>query len=95
MEVENVLYGHPAVQEVAVVGVPDPKWGEVPKAFIVLKPGATATAEEIIQYRKENIARFKVPKAIEFSALPKTATGKIMKYELRNKEWAGREKKVN
>jgi fatty-acyl-CoA synthase len=95
VEVENVLYGHPAVQEVAVVGVPDEKWGEVPKAFIVLKEGASATAEDIIKYCRENIARFKVPKAIEFSALPKTATGKIMKYELRNKEWAGREKKVN
>jgi fatty-acyl-CoA synthase len=95
VEVENVIYGHPDVQEVAVVGVPDPKWGEVPKAFIVVKPGTNPTPEDIVNYCKENMAKFKAPKHIEFGELPKTATGKIMKYELRNKEWAGRERKVN
>ncbi len=95
VEVENCLYGHPAVMEVAVVGVPDEKWGEVPKAFVTLKPGASATVEELKEYCRDNIARFKIPKAIEFGELPKTATGKVMKYELRNREWAGREKKVN
>jgi fatty-acyl-CoA synthase len=95
VEVENVIYGHPDVQEVAVVGGPDPKWGEVPKAFIVPKPGANPTSDDIVNYCRENMARFKVPKHIEFGELPKTATGKIMKYELRNKEWAGRDRKVN
>jgi len=95
VEVENVLYRHPDVLECAVVGVPDPKWGEVPKAFITPRPGANLSAEEIINFCRENMARFKVPKSIELGGLPKTATGKIMKYELRNKEWAGREKKVN
>jgi fatty-acyl-CoA synthase len=95
VEIENIIYGHPAVQEVAVVGVPDEKWGEVPKAFVVPKPGATPTVEDLVAFCRENLARFKVPKHIEFGELPKTATGKILKYELRNKEWAGRERKVN
>jgi fatty-acyl-CoA synthase len=95
VELENVLYQHPGILEVAVVGVPDPKWGEVPKAFIVPKPGQAPTEEEIIAFCREHVARFKVPKAIEFGQLPKTATGKIKKHELRNKEWAGRERKVN
>jgi fatty-acyl-CoA synthase len=81
--------------EVAVVGVPDPKCGEVPKAFIVPKPRANPTSDDIVNYCRENMAGFKVPKHIEFGELPKTATGKIMKYELRNKEWAGRDRKVN
>ncbi|MGC8605441.1 MAG: AMP-binding protein, partial [Desulfomonilaceae bacterium] len=95
VEVENVIYRHPDVMEVAVVGVPDPKWGEVPKAFINLKPGANTQVEDLINFCRENMAGFKVPKHIEFRELPKTATGKILKYELRNKEWAGREKKVS
>ncbi len=95
VEVESVLYMHPHVMEVAVVGIPDEKWGEVPKAFIVPKPGTQPTAEDIITFCRENMARYKVPKQIEFSELPKTATGKILKYELRNKEWAGRDRKVN
>lgn len=95
VEVENVIYMHPDVAEVAVVGVPDEKWGEVPKAYIVPKEGRTPTPESIIQFCRENMARFKVPKHIEFGPLPKTATGKVLKHELRKKEWAGREKKVN
>ncbi len=95
VEVENVIYQHPDVLEVAVVGIPDSKWGEVPKAFIMPKPGTNLSAEDIMTYCRANIARFKVPKAIEFRELPKTATGKIMKYVLRNKEWEGRERKVN
>ncbi len=95
VEIENVLYMHPEIQEVAVVGVPDPKWGEVPKAFVVTKPGTNPTIESIQEFCKENMARFKVPKQIEFGELPKTATGKIMKYALRNKEWEGRDRKVN
>ncbi len=95
VEVENVIYRHPDVQEVAVVSSPDPKWGEVPKAFVVPKEGCNPTAEDIINFCKENLARFKAPKTIEFCQLPKTATGKILKFKLREKEWKGRERKVN
>lgn len=95
VEVENLLYEHPAIQEVAVVAVPDSKWGEVPKAFVTLKPGNNPTVEDIIQFCRERIARFKVPKIIEFRELPKTSTGKIMKFKLREEEWSSFDKKVN
>ena len=95
VEVENVLYRHPDVMEVAVVAVPDDKWGEVPKAFVTPKPGSNPTAEELIDFCKENLARFKAPKSVEFVELPKTSTGKIQKFVLRRQEWSGREKKVN
>jgi fatty-acyl-CoA synthase len=95
VEVENTIYQHPDVMEVAVVPVPDEKWGEVPKAFIVPKPGANPNAEEIIEFCKKHLARFKAPKYIEFGELPKTATGKIQKFKLRDKEWQGRSRKVN
>ena len=90
VEVENIIYGHPDVQEVAVVPVPDSKWGEVPKAFIVPKAGTNPTAEDIINYTKDHLARFKAPKYVEFGELPKTATGKIQKFRLREKEWKGK-----
>lgn len=84
VEVEGVLYRHPAVMEAAVVGIPDPKWGEVPKAYVVLKPGAAATEEELVAFCREHLAHFKAPKAVEFvPELPKTATGKIQKFLLR------------
>jgi fatty-acyl-CoA synthase len=84
IEVESALLRHPAVQEVAVVGMKDEQWGEAPHAFIVLKPGATATAEELRQFAREHLAHFKVPRAFNFvQELPKTATGKIQKYVLR------------
>lgn len=83
VEVESVIYQHPSVQEVAVIGIPDPKWGEVPKAFVTLKPGATASTEEIIQFCRERLAHFKAPKFVEFGDLPKTSTGKIRKFALR------------
>jgi fatty-acyl-CoA synthase len=95
VEVENVLYRHPDVMEVAVVAIPDDQWGEVPKAFVTPKPGANPSAEDLIAFCKENLARFKAPKTVEFVELPKTSTGKVQKYVLRQKEWAGREKKVN
>lgn len=95
VEVENVIYKHPDVLEVAVVAVPDEKWGEVPKAFVVPKPGRSLTPQDIINHCKENLARFKAPKTVEFGELPKTATGKIQKFKLRQKEWEGRERKVN
>jgi fatty-acyl-CoA synthase len=95
IEVERVLYGHPAVLEAAVVGVPDDRWGEVPKAFVALKPGASATAEELVAFARERLARFKVPKAIVFGELPKTPTGKIQKFKLREQEWAGYDKRIH
>ncbi len=95
VEVENTLYQHPSVLEAAVVSTPDEKWGEVPKAFITLKPGTNSSAEEIMAFCKEHLARFKSPKYIEFCDLPKTATGKIQKFVLREKEWGSQERRVN
>jgi fatty-acyl-CoA synthase len=83
IEVEDVLYRHPAVMAAAVVAKPDPKWGETPCAFIELKAGAQVSAEEIIAHCKAHLAGFKVPKAVVFGELPKTSTGKIQKFELR------------
>jgi fatty-acyl-CoA synthase len=83
-EIEAVLYRHPAVHMCAVVGVPDPKWGEVGKAFVVLKPGATATADELLAHMAAHLARYKVPKSVEFrSELPLSGMGKILRRELR------------
>jgi fatty-acyl-CoA synthase len=95
IEVEQAVMSHPAVMEAAVIAVPDERWGEVPKAFVTLKPGGAATAEEIVAHVRERIAHFKAPKAVEFGELPKTSTGKIQKYVLREREWAGREKRIN
>ena len=85
VEVEDVLYRHAAVLAAAVVATPDPKWGEVPCAFIELKEGAQATEEEFIEFCRERMARFKVPKKVVFGPLPKTSTGKIQKFVLREK----------
>jgi fatty-acyl-CoA synthase len=90
IEVENIVVKHPAVLECAVVSMPHEKWGEVPKAFVALRPGANASAEEIIAFTREHLAAFKCPKAIEFGELPKTGTGKIQKFKLREKEWQGK-----
>ena len=84
VEVEDILYKHPAILFAAVVAKPDPKWGEVPCAFIELKPGATATEAEIIGYCREHLPGFKSPKAVVFGELPKTSTGKIQKFMLRD-----------
>jgi fatty-acyl-CoA synthase len=94
-EVEKVIMEHPAVLEVCVIGVPDARWGEVPKAFVVKRPGAEVTSEAIIQFCRERIARFKCPHDVAFGDLPKTATGKIQKYVLREQEWKGYEKRIN
>ena len=83
VEVEDVLYRHPAINAAAVVAKPDPKWGETPCAFLEIKPGSEVTAEEIIAHCKKHLAGFKVPRAIVFCELPKTSTGKIQKFELR------------
>ena len=84
VEVEGTLMRHPAVQEAAVVGIPDPHWGETPQAFVVVRPGASVSAEELIQFVRDQLAHFKAPRGVSFLAeLPKTATGKIQKYLLR------------
>jgi fatty-acyl-CoA synthase len=83
IEVEKVLADHPAVAEAAIVAVPDEKWGEAPKAYVGLKPGATATADELIAWCRQRLAHFKCPREVEFGALPRTATGKIRKNRLR------------
>ena len=95
-EVENAIFGHPAVMEVAVIGVPDEKWGESVKAVVVLKPGAEASEEDIIAYARERIGGFKLPKSVDFiPALPRNATGKVLRRSLREPYWVGRERQVN
>jgi fatty-acyl-CoA synthase len=95
VEVEQALMSHPAIEAVAVVGVPDDQWGERPKAFVVLSAGAAADEEELIAHVREKIARYKAPKAIEFlTELPTTSTGKVQKYALREREWAGHERRI-
>lgn len=84
VEVEDVLYKHPAILFAAVVAKPDSKWGEVPCAFVELKEGAKATEAEILSYCKKLLPGFKSPKAVVFGPLPKTSTGKIQKFMLRN-----------
>ncbi len=95
-EVENALFSHPGVADVAVIGVPDDKWGEAVKAFVVRKPGAEVTAEALMTYARERIAGYKVPRSIDFvDALPRNPTGKILKRELRKPYWAGQERQVH
>ena len=85
LEVEEILYKHPAVMEAAVVARPDAKWGETPQAFVTLKPGTTATQAEIIAWCRQHMAHFKAPRHVAFGPLPKTSTGKIQKFELRER----------
>jgi fatty-acyl-CoA synthase len=85
IEVEGVLYKHPAVAAAAVVARPDPKWGETPCAFVELKPGREASAAEIIAFCRDNMARYKCPRTVVFGELPKTSTGKVQKYVLRER----------
>jgi fatty-acyl-CoA synthase len=85
LEVEDALYRHPAVMACAVVAGPDPKWGETPLAFVELRPGATATAAELIAHCRAHLAAYKIPRAVRFEELPKTATGKIQKFLLRER----------
>lgn len=86
IEVEDTLYRHPAILEAAVVAKPDERWGEVPCAFVTLKPGHEATAEDVVKFCREHLAGFKIPKAVVFRELPKTSTGKVQKFVLR--DWA-------
>ena len=89
VEVEAVIYGHPAVQAAAVVAKPDDKWGEVPCAFVELRDGARADRDDIMAFCRERLAGFKAPKAVVFGELPKTATGKIQKFLLRERAYSG------
>jgi fatty-acyl-CoA synthase len=92
LELEKAILAHPAVLEVAVIPVPDEKWGEVPRALVVLKPNATTTESELIEFCRSRLAHYKCPRAAEFvDTLPKTGTGKILKKDLRKKYWQGRE----
>jgi fatty-acyl-CoA synthase len=95
VEVEAMLYEHPAVLEAAVIGIPDDTWGEVPKALVVLKPGQHLEARQLIDFCRERMAHFKAPKSVEFvAALPKTATGKIQKFALRESSRQGHDKRL-
>ncbi|MFI0454316.1 acyl--CoA ligase family protein [Actinomadura sp. 6N118] len=95
VEVERAIDSHPAVLEVAVVAVPDEKWGERPKAFVITRPGASVTADELVEHVRGRLARFKAPDRIDFvTELPKTSTGKIQKFQLREKEWAGHDRRI-
>ena len=96
IEVEDCLFQHPAVAEVAVIGVPDEKWGETIKALVVLRAGQQASERDLIDFARGRMAHFKCPTAIEFRAeLLRTATGKLQKYKLREPFWAGRDRRVS
>ena len=96
-EVEAVLYAHPGVREAAVFGVPDPKWGELVMACVVLKPGHTLTVEDLIAHCRRSLASYKVPRRVELSDtdLPKSGSGKILKRVLRERFWAGQRRAVS
>jgi fatty-acyl-CoA synthase len=96
IEVEDVIFSHPDVAEVAVIGVPDEKWGETIKALVVRTEGSELTEQELIDYCKSRVARFKAPSSVEFrEELARTATGKLQKFKLRKQYWEGRDRQVN
>jgi fatty-acyl-CoA synthase len=95
-EIEDVLYRHPAVLECAVIGVPSEKWGETPKAVVVLREGTSCSEDEIIAFSREHLAHFKCPTSVDFvETLPRTVTGKLQKFILREHYWAGTERRVH
>lgn len=96
IEVEDALFSHPEVAEVAVIGVPDEKWGETPKALVVLVSGSTATEADLIAWCREKLAHYKCPTSVEFrDELARTSTGKLQKFKLRSPYWEGRDRQVN
>ena len=95
-EVESAIFGHESISDVAVIGIPDEKWGEAVKAIVVLKEGKKASEKEIIDFTRERIAGFKSPKSVDFiSELPRNPSGKILKKELRAPYWEGKERQIN
>jgi acyl-CoA synthetase (AMP-forming)/AMP-acid ligase II len=96
IEVEKAIFAHPSVFECAVVAAPDPKWGEIPVATVVLKPGEQLTNDQLVEFLEQRLAKFKLPRVIHFSEqqLPKTGTGKILKREIRDALWQGKSRKV-
>ena len=96
-EVEAVIYGHPAVREVAVFGVPDPQWGELVMACVVLKPDVTLTADDLIAFCRRSLASYKLPRRVEFSEtdLPKNSSGKVLKKTLRERFWTQQQRAVS
>ena len=96
IEVEDCIFSHPAVAEVAVIGVPHEKWGETVIALVVVAPGETVTEAEVIEHCRDRLAHYKCPTPVEFrDALARTATGKLQKFKLRAPYWEGRERLVN
>ncbi|HWP43523.1 MAG TPA: AMP-binding protein, partial [Blastocatellia bacterium] len=96
IEIEKAIFSHPSVFECAVIAVPDDKWGEVPKALVVVKPGESLTEQELIDHCRTILPGFKIPKSVEFfDSLPKGGTGKILKKELRERYWEGYQKRVH
>ena len=94
-EVENALFGHPEIADVAVIGVPDEKWGECVKAIIVPKPGCSPMSEDIITYAKTRIAGYKCPKSVDVTdALPRNASGKVLRRHLREPYWKDAKRQV-
>jgi fatty-acyl-CoA synthase len=94
IEIEQLLVRHDAVNDVAVVAIPDEKWGERPKAFVELISGKDVSEDDLMAFCKENLAGYKRPAAIEFGELPRTSTGKVQKFKLREREWEGQERAI-